>query len=468
VSGKEQLQGGWSRPVALVAASAFFMETFDATVLVTAAPAIAYDFGVEAADIGVAMTAYLLAVAVFIPVSGWAADRWGARRVLCAAIVCFVFASLLCALSTSLPMLTVARVLQGIGGSMMVPVGRLIVLKSTSKSELIRVIAYLTWPALIAPVIAPLAGGVITQFVGWPWIFYINLPLGVVLVIAALIVIPRDGDPSPRKLDTVGLFGVSATTVSLLLGLEFVADSERAFWGVGLLGTALLTGVFSIRRLMRVPSPFLDLSNFQAPSFRVTNSSGVLYRAAVSSAPFLLPLLMQEGFGWSPVLAGAMVMWIFVGNLVVKPATTWMIRTFGFRAVMMVSALGVAATFLATALMSKDTPIVLMAGVFLISGVFRSTGFSAYGTLQFADVPSVSMNGANTLSSTLVQLASGLGIALAVVVIRLVELVPGLGELAGYRGALVLMAVIAGLSAIGAQQLPPGTGDQVRKRILVS
>lgn len=449
--------------MALVVAAAFFLETLDGTILVTAAPAIAADFGVAAADIGIAMTAYLLAVAVFIPVSGWAADRWGARRVFIAAIVVFVVASLLCALSTSLPTLTAARVLQGIGGSMMVPVGRLIVLRTTERSELLRVIAYLTWPALVAPVIAPLAGGLITQYLGWPWIFYLNLPLGAALALVSVIVIPRDAAPSPRTLDTVGLMGVSITTVSLVLGLDSVAHPDRTTPGVVLIGLGLLVGVFTVRRLRRVPVPFIDLSSFRAPSFRVTNSSGVLYRTAVSSAPFLLPLLMQEGFGWSPVVAGTMVMWVFVGNLAVKPATTWVIRTLGFSTVMALSALGVAATFLATAFMDAQTPVVLLAGVFLLSGVFRSTGFTAYGTIQFADVPADHLNGANTLSSTLVQLASGLGIALTVVVIRLAELVPALDAgLAPYRGALVVMAALVALSAIGAYRLPPGTGEQVR------
>ena len=455
---------GWSRPVALVVATAFFFETFDATVLVTATPAIARDFGVGAADVGLAMTAYLLAVAVFIPVSGWAADRWGARRVFCAAIVVFVVASLLCALSADLLSLVLARTLQGVGGSMMVPVGRLIVLRTTDKPELLRAIAYLTWPALVAPVIAPLAGGLITQFLGWPWIFYVNLPIGVALFAVATRVIPRDEARAGHRLDLVGLVGVSATLAALVLGLERVASADGLPAGAGLLGAAAVTGVLTVRRLRTVRVPLLDLSSYRVASFRVTNSSGVWYRTAVSAVPFLLPLLMQDGFGWSPVAAGAMVMWVFVGNLAVKPATSWLIGRLGFAPVMVCSAVGVALTLLAVATMTAHTPIVVVAAVLLLSGVFRSTGFTAYGTIQFADIPPDRMNGANTLSATLVQVASGLGVAVAAVVVRVAD---GAGQdgLAPYRWALVVMAAIAGLSAVGAARLPPGVADEVRRRV---
>ena len=456
-------RAGWSRPVALVVATAFFLETFDATVLVTATPAIARDYGVAAADVGLAMTAYLLAVAVFIPVSGWAADRFGARRVFCTAIVVFVAASLLCALSTDLLSLVLARALQGIGGSMMVPVGRLIVLRTTEKAELLRAIAYLTWPALVAPVVAPLVGGLITQFLGWPWIFYINVPLGVALFVVARAVIPRDSARAIRPLDGVGLVGVSATLVALVLGLERIASSEGAPLGAALLAVAGVAGALTVRRLVTAQTPLLDLSNYRVATFRVTNSSGVWYRTAVSSVPFLLPLLMQEGFGWTPVAAGAMVMWVFAGNLAVKPATTWLIGRLGFAPVMVWSAVGVALTLLAVATMTADTPIVIMAGVLLMSGVFRSTGFTAYGTIQFAEITPERMNGANTLSATLVQVASALGVAVAAVVVRLVD-AAGQGGLAPYRWALVVMAAIACLSALGSARLPPGVADDVRRR----
>jgi len=454
---------GWSRPAAIVVAVAFFLENFDGVILVTASPAIARDFGVPAADVGSASTAYLLAVAVFIPVSGWAADRWGARRVFCVAIAVFVVASLLCSLSSNIVALVGARVLQGIGGSMMVPVGRLIVLRETDKRDLLRAIAFLTWPALVAPVVAPLAGGLVTQYLGWPWIFYLNLPLGIALFVAAVRFVPAVAVSASRSLDVRGLLGVSVTLVSLVLGLEWMTAPDGPAVGSALLVVALVAGLVTVRWLSRAQHPFLDLSTFRIPTFRVTNSSGVWYRAAVSAVPFLLPLLLQEGFGWNPVLAGAMVMALFAGNLAVKPATSWLIRTFGFAPVIIASAVGVAATLVATALMPVGTPLWLMATVFALSGAFRSTGFTAYGTIQFADIDAAEMPAANTLSSTLVQIAAGLGVAIGAVAVRLA---PGDDDGAEpYRWALVVVAAIGALSALGALRLGPDAADTVRRGI---
>jgi MFS family permease len=452
---------GWSRPAAIVVAAALFLENFDGVVLVTAAPAIARDFGVAAAHVGVASTAYLLAVAVFIPVSGWAAERWGARRVFCAAIAVFVSASLLCSLSGGVIELVAGRVLQGIGGSMMVPVGRLIVLRETDKRELLRAVAFLTWPALVAPVVAPLAGGVLTQYLGWPWIFYLNLPLGLLLFAAALRFVPAVAPVVGRTLDLRGLAGVSVTLVSLVLGVEQLSSSAGAASAAVLLATALVAGAGTVRWLSRTRHPFLDLSAFRLPTFRVTNSSGVWFRASVSAVPFLLPLLGQEGFGWSPVLAGTMVMVLFVGNLAVKPVTSRLIGALGFAPVMIGSALGLAATLAACALLPADAPLWWVAAVFGLSGAFRSTGFTAYGTIQFADVGVAEMPAATTLSSTLVQLAAGLGVAVAALAVRFA---PGAENTAEpYRWALVVVAVIAAASCVGAMRLPPGSADDVRR-----
>ena len=452
---------GWSRPAAIVVAVAFFVESFDSVVLVTAAPAIASEFGVAAADIGLASTAYLLAVATFIPLSGWAADRWGARRVFCSAVVVFVLGSLLCALSPDIVTLVVARALQGVGGSMMVPVGRLIVLRNTDKRDLLRAVALLTWPALVAPVVAPLVGGLLTQYLGWPWIFYVNVPLGVALLLAALRFVPVVPRASERALDLRGLVGVSVTLVSLVLGLERLTASDGPVVGAALLAVALVAGPTTVWWLSRARHPYLDLSSFRMPTFRVTNSSGFWYRAAVSAVPFLLPLLMQEGFGWSPVLAGTLVMALFAGNLAVKPATSWLIGRLGFGVVMIGSGLGVALTLGLVALMAADTPLWWMVAVFGASGAFRSTGFTAYGTIQFAEIGVDGMQAANTLSSTLVQVAAGVGVAVAAVLVRLV---PGTeGSIEPYRWALLVVAAIAALSCIGAFRLPGGAAEDVRR-----
>lgn len=460
---------GWSRPVALVVAAAFFIEQIDGTILTTAMPAIAADFDVRPADVGITMTAYLLAVAVFIPVSGWLADRLGPRRVFIAAIVLFTIASLACGLSGSLGMLTAARVVQGIAGSMMVPIGRLIVLRTTSKSELMRAVAYLTWPALTAPVIAPFIGGVITQFAGWQWVFFVNLPFGAVLIVLAWKIIPA-GESSPRRrFDPVGLIFAAGAIVTLVIALELIVDPSTVALALLLLALAVIAAVLAVRWSRRSSAPLLELGAYQYVSYRISNSSGVVYRVAVSSAPFLLPLLLQDGFDWSPVQAGLMLMWVFAGNIIIKPFTTPLLRWFGFAPTIVGAAIGLTVTFVACMFMTEQTPIAVISIVFLLSGVFRSVGFTGYGTLQFAEVPASEMNGANTLSSTLTQLATGLGVAVAAVSIRLIDLGADAvgaaeGGLAGYRGTLLLMALLTVVSLIGALRLPRGVGDEVRRR----
>ncbi len=442
------------------------METFDGTILSSAAPAIARDFGVRANDIGIALTAYLLAVAVFIPVSGWAAGRVGSRRLFCIAIVVFMGASIVCAISGSLLVFTLARIVQGIGASMMVPVGRLIVLRSTDKSQLLRAIAFLTWPALLAPVVAPLVGGLITQFVGWPWIFYVNLPTGAILLFFAFRIIPRGGKRITIPLDVLGIIGFGATVVTLLLGLDSLSKADiRGLW---LVGSAVVAGAFTIWWLRRARFPLLDLRVFSYPTFRVTNASGTWNRIAVSSAPYIFPLIFQVGFGWSPVEAGAIVMCVFLGNLAVKPVTGLIIRALGFMPVIVVSATGFSATYVTFAFLGPRSPVVGIIAVLVLSGALRSLGLSAYGTIQFADIPALRMSSANTMSWTVMQVGSGLGVAISAVAIHAIlithlEQNPALGgPLAPYRGALILMAVFSLLSVVGALRLPAGSGERLR------
>jgi EmrB/QacA subfamily drug resistance transporter len=453
---------GWSRPLALVVALAFFMENLDATILTTATPSIAADFGVVPADLGLAVTAYLVAVAAFIPFGSWAADRLGTRPVFLCSIVVFTLASVLCAASDGVGTLTAARVLQGVAGSMLVPIGRLVVLGGTAKSDLVRAIAYLTWPALVAPVIAPLLGGVLTEYAGWPWIFWVNVPVGVVLAFAAWRIVPQV--PRRRRpLDVVGLLLLVVAVSALVLGMEVVADPAATLGGVLLLTGSLVVGTVAVFWFRRSAHPVLDLGTLRIPTFRVSNSAGSVYRGVVSAAPFLLPLLLQEGFGWSPVRAGAMVMAVFAGNLGVKPATTPLMRRFRLVPIIVVATSVLAASFVAAALLTPDSPEILVAVVFVVSGAARSVGFTAYNTLQFADVPAEAMSQANAVASISGQLATGLGVAVAALLVRAAADLAPVGDTAfAYRAALVGMAVLGLLSIVESALLPRGAGDAVR------
>ena len=459
-----------NRPLALLVAGTFFMENLDGTIIATAAPAMAADLGVAAVDINLAMTAYLVTIAVGIPVSGWLTDRFGGRRVLMSAIAIFTVASLLCALSSSFPMLVAMRVLQGIGGALMVPVGRLVVLRVTSKRDLLDAVAYLTWPALMAPVIAPALGGWIVTVASWHWIFLINLPLGVfALVVAARIVPALDDEPSVPPLDWVGFGLCAGTLAALLIGLELLGPQYIAGMlapTVTLLGAVLL-GVLTAVWLRRTPHPLLRFGALRLQSFRVSNVGGGVYRMVIFAVPFLLPLMFQLGFGWSPVRAGLLVLLLFVGNVVIKPATSPLIRTFGFRSVLLVSIVGGMATFAAIATLRADTPLVLTGAVLVLSGVFRSVGFSAYNSLQFADLDTADMTDANTLASTLQQVAVGLGVAIGAVILRVVDLAAGPATLAPvtpYAVAFVVLAVLMLHPLVEALVLNRAAGNEVAGR----
>ncbi|GGE97488.1 MFS transporter [Mycetocola zhadangensis] len=450
----------------MLVAATFFMENLDGTIIQTAAPVMALDLGVRAVDINIAMTAYLLTLAIGIPVSGWLADRFGTRRIFTLAIVIFTVASALCALSTTLPMLVAMRVLQGIGGAMMVPVGRLAVLRAIDKRDLLDAMAYLTWPALLAPVLAPVIGGVLADTVGWQWIFLINIPIGVIAFIAALRLVPVVERIERHGLDWAGFVLVGVALAALVLGMEQLGSGSTDWVSAGgLLALAVVTGVGAVLRLRRAAHPLLDLSALRIHTFRVGNVGGGLYRLLIGAAPFLFVLMFQSGFGWSASQAGLLVMAVFAGNVVIKPATSPLIRRFGFRAVIVWSNLCGAVVFALCACVDSSTPIVIIAILLFLSGVFRSIGFSGYNSVQFADVPSSLTSGANTLASTLQQVAVGLGIAVAALIVRatsagaaLVD--PGSAEL-GYRWAFAVLAVLLLVPAIEAWRMSTHAGAEV-------
>ena len=444
------------------------MENLDGTIIATAAPAIARDLGVAPVDVNLAMTAYLVTIAVGIPVSGWLTDRFGGRRIMMSAIAVFTVASLLCALSVNLPMLVAMRVLQGVGGALMVPVGRLVVLRVTSKRDLLDAVAYLTWPALVAPVVAPALGGWITTVASWHWIFLINLPLGVLAFVVAARMVPQLEEADVAPLDWFGFLLCACTLAALLVGLEFLGPSG----GGGLVPTAILAsalglGIGTAVWLRRSPHPLLRFGALRLQSFRVSNLGGGVYRMVISAVPFLLPLMFQVGFGWSPVRAGLLVLLLFLGNVAIKPATSPLIRRLGFRTVLVGSILGGLVVLVGIGLVRPSSPLPFLCAVLVLSGVFRSVGFSAYNSLQFADVEQARMTDANTLASTLQQVAVGLGVALGAVILRAVDLAAGpgtLGPVTPYAIAFAVLAVLMLHPLVEALVLHRGAGDEVAGR----
>ncbi len=449
------------RNIALLVAGTFFMENLDGTILTTAVPSIGRSLGVPSVTVGVTITAYLLTLAVLIPLSGWITRRLGSRRVFLAAIAIFTLASVLCAVSQSLSELTIMRVVQGIGGAMMVPVGRLAVLRVTDRTDLIRAIALLTWPALVAPVVAPLVGGFITTYFTWHWIFLINVPLGVVAFIAALRLIPGEEREAPPPLDWIGLI-LTCTGLGSLVYLGSLL-AERDPWALATIGWAVvgfgLVGC-AVAHQLRTRHPLLDLRALRIETFRLSHAGGSLFRLTVNAVPFLLPLLFQDVFGYSPLLSGALVLFVFVGNLAIKPATTSLLRRFGFRAVIVAASAGTALSMALMALLSRSTPLWLVVVLLTASGVARSTGFTAYNTIAFADVERVEMTDANTLASTLQQLAAGFGVAVGAVSLRLGDsLAGGSGAFSFAFGVLAAITVLATGEAL---VLSRAAGENIR------
>ncbi|MFK3712214.1 MFS transporter [Leclercia adecarboxylata] len=457
-------------PAALLVAGAFFMEFLDGTVIATALPDMARSFGVQAVDLNIGISAYLITLAVLIPASGWIADRFGARKVFTLALAIFTLASVLCGLATSVDQFVAMRVLQGMGGALMVPVGRLAVLRTTPKHLLITAIATLTWPALVAPIIGPPLGGFITSYANWRWIFFINVPLGLIAIVLALRIIPDIYEETRRPFDTPGFIATSVAMVSLVCAMEMLGAQEvNTVITFALLAIGVVTLIYALRHFRRTEWPMIRLDALQVPTFRVTMYGGSLFRASISAVPFLLPLLFQVGFGMDAFHSGLLVLAVFVGNLTIKPATTPLIRGLGFKKLLLINgALNVLA-LLACAFLTPQTPVWVIMLVLYLGGVFRSIQFTAISTLAFADVPSPQMSYANTLFSTATQLAVGLGITLGAIGIRIgelcsemlgIEALPGIG----FRLAFVAIALVCLLGMVDTLRLVKDAGSAVSRK----
>jgi MFS family permease len=477
------------RDTALLVSGCFFMEMLDGTIVTTATPQIGRSLHARPAEVGLVITAYLLTLAVLIPLSGWLARRYGNRAVFLTAIAVFTLASVGCAVSGSLPELVAMRVLQGAGGAMMVPVGRTMVISMAAKEDLLRITSYVVWPGLLAPVAAPLAGGLITTYASWHWMFLINVPLGIVAFAAAWRLV-RDGSAdargtAPPPLDWAGVLLTGAglgglTYAAHLVSLPAPPPAPTAVVAVASAG--LLAG--AVWHLRRAPHPLLNLRTLAVPTFRVSQFGGTAYWFVVGAAPFLLPLLFQTQFGWSPVKSGAVTAFIFVGNVGIKPLTTPLINRFGFRWLLVASTAGTAAVIAALGFTTAATPLPVIAALTLVSGITRSTGLTVYSTVGLADMEPALMRDANTMYATSMQLGAGLAIAVAAVALRIGGLFPGgtvpggtVGKAASavtiytvtaYTVAFCLLALIALGTAVEALRMDRAAGDSARRPPVVA
>jgi EmrB/QacA subfamily drug resistance transporter len=455
--------------IALLVAGAFFMEQLDGTVIATALPQMAHSFGVTPVDLNIGMSAYLLTVAVFIPASGWLTDRFGARSVFASAIVTFTVASVLCAASPTLWAFTAARVLQGIGGAMMVPVGRLIVLRNTEKQHFVRMIAYLTWPALAAPVVGPPLGGLITTVSSWPWIFLLNVPLGIAGLTLALILIPNSKGERSDSFDWTGFALTGFASFSLMYSLEAVGRSTIDWFVTApLIAVGAAAGIHAVRHALRATHPLLDLSAFKVQSYAVTVGGGMLFRAAISAIPFLLPLMFQVGFGLSPLDSGLLVLAVFAGNLGMKPGTSLVLGRLGFRRTLIWNGWFAMATILACGFITASTPVAITVAVLFLNGLTRSMEFTTINSLSFSDLDHAKMSGANTLFSMLQQMGNAMGVAGAAILLRAAAAVTHPDETAvtvtDFHVAFWGTALVGAIGVLHFRTLAPDAGAALKAK----
>ncbi|WP_328309239.1 MFS transporter [Streptomyces sp. NBC_00442] len=452
------------RTTALLVAGCFFMEMLDGTIVATAAPRMAASLDTTPTSVGLVVTVYLLTLAVLIPLSGWLTARYGARRIFLTAIVLFTLASAGCAASGSLGMLVAMRVLQGAGGALMVPVGRLLVLAGAARTDIPKIMAYIVWPGLMAPVVAPLLGGVLTTYASWHWMFLVNLPLGAAAFVVARRLVAAGPTATPPPLDIPGVLLSCTGLAALTWAAHLVAETDSGWEapaGVGALAVLALGAAG--RHLLRTAHPLVNLRTLDVTTFRAAVNGGSLFWIVVGSMPFLLPLLFQEVFGWSAVKSGAVVLFVFVGNIGIKPATTPLINRFGFRPLLLVATVGLAVAVAGCALLTASTPLAVTAALVTLGGAARSLGLTCYSTIAFSEVAPERLRDANALSATANQLAAGLAVAVATIALRLGGALQDTPPHA-YAVAFCLLGAFCLLPALGALRLRSGAGDAVRTR----
>ena len=447
--------------IPLIVATALFMANLDATVLSTSLPAIARDLGINPIHLKLALTSYLLALAVFIPASGWVADRFGAKTVFRAAMVVFALGSIACGFASDLSSLVAARVLQGMGGAMMMPVGRLLVWRTVPRAEMINAAAWLTIPALIGPVLGPLLGGFITTYFNWRWIFWINIPVAILGVTLITRFIPDVRENAPAQFDFKGfaLLGLGLSlflTGATLLGLDL---APAPYVAALLVAGAALLGCYVVHALTD-DAPLIDLRLLRIPTFRAGLLGGFLFRIGIGATPFLLPLLLQLGFGLTAFQSGALTFATGIGAMVMKTQAARLLRNYGYRRVLVTNALIAGAFSAMPALFSQTTPSLVMIAIFLAGGLSRSLQFTSINTISFADIPNERLSRATSFAAVGQELSGAVGVAIAALGLELMMRLDGDQITAAnhFPPVFVAIAVISMASALIFMRLLPNAG----------
>ncbi len=451
------------RVTALIIACALFMEQLDSTVLATALPTMARDFGVPATSMGSALTSYLLALAIFIPASGRLADRFGSRTVFRAAILIFVGGSILCGQATSLSFMMGARFLQGLGGAMMIPIGRLVLLRSVAKEDMVQAMSWLIMPALIGPILGPPVGGAIVTYLDWRWIFYLNIPIGMLGVVLVTRYIGDVREDRPARFDVPGFILSGVSLGCLLFGFEMTSRTGELTQAVGLIAVGLVAGVAYIRHARRRSDPILDLSLMLIPTFRLSVIGGSLTRITQGAQPFLLPMMLQLGFGMTAAASGAITIAGAIGSLMMKSLAPRVLRRFGFRNSLIVGGLCSSGGYAVCGLFRPDWPIPVIFGVLMLSGFFMSFQFSAYNTIAYDAIPSARMSSATSFYATFQQLMLSLGICVGAAALHVGMLGSGTTRpvLADFTLAFLVVTAVSAAATIWNRRFAVDAGSDL-------
>ena len=447
----------------LILAVALFMEQMDSTVIATSLPAIAADIGTSPVALKLAVTSYLVALAIFIPISGWMSDRFGAKNIFRIAIVVFILGSIACAFSHSIETFVISRFLQGVGGSMMTPVGRLLLVRGTPRNELVSAMAWLTIPALMGPIMGPPLGGFLTTYLSWHWVFWINVPIGLLGIALVTRYLPSGEPRSPRPIDFPGFLLSSIAFTGLVFGLSVVSlPALPIYYGYITIVIGLIAGAIYLWHARRAKFPLLDPKMLRYPLFRAGILGGSTFRIGIGAIPFLLPLMLQLSFGLTPFQSGLITFIGAFGAMSSKFGAQRIFKMFGFRRVLAAGAL-ISSVFIAVnGLFTSSTPEWIIMGCLLLGGVVRSTLFTGVNAMVFADIDEADSGQATAINAVAQQLSLATGVAVAGAILDISGLFHG-GDLSlgDFHIAFLVVAVISGLSTLTFFRLPGDAGAEV-------
>jgi len=458
------------RTVALIIACALFMEQMDATVLATALPTMARDFHVPATSLSSALTSYLLALAIFIPASGRMADRFGSKTVFRLAILLFLAGSILCGQATTLPFLIAARFLQGVGGAMMIPIGRLVLLRSVAKEDLVQAMSWLIMPALVGPILGPPVGGFIVTYLNWRWIFYLNIPVGILGVVLVTLFIGQVRGERPAKADLGGFVLSGISLGCLLFGFEMTSRTGELNTALVLIAIGAVAGALYIWRARGREAPILDLTLMRVPTFRLSVIGGSLTRITQGAQPFLLPLMLQLGFGMSAAASGMITIAGAIGSLAMKWFAPRVLKRFGFRSSLIVNGLFGTAGYAVCGLFRPAWPVAAIFAVLAVSGFFMSFQFTAYNTIAYDEIPPERMSAATSFYATFQQLMLSLGICVGALALHLGMMATGrtVPLLTDFTLAFLVVTAVSASATIWNARFSATAGDELSGRKAVA